>query len=50
MALQDWSKKVIKELQKHAERDDCYECKQLLRMLAAAYGVNYEELIKQPHN
>jgi hypothetical protein len=46
MALQHWSKKVIKELQKHAERDNCYNCKQLLTELAIAYGVKYEDLIK----
>jgi hypothetical protein len=50
MALQEWSKKVVKEIQKHAEVDGCQDCKKLLVMLAAAYGVSYEQLTKQPHN
>ena len=31
MNLEEWMLKVGKEVQKHAERDDCYECKQLLK-------------------
>ena len=26
-----WIDKTLKELQKHAERDNCYACKQLLK-------------------
>jgi hypothetical protein len=26
-----WVVKIIKELKKHAEKDDCYSCKQLLK-------------------
>jgi hypothetical protein len=26
-----WTLKMILEVQKHAERDDCYSCKQLLK-------------------
>lgn len=29
-ALRITMKKLAKEIQKHAERDDCYECKQLI--------------------
>jgi len=29
-ALRATMKKLVKEIQKHAERDDCYECKQLM--------------------
>jgi len=47
--LQQWSKKVIKELIKHAERDGCYQCKQLLAELATAYSVKPEDLTKK-HN
>ena len=50
MALEQWSKKVIKELAKHAEHDKCYNCIQLLRQLAQAYGIKYEDLIKKPPN
>lgn len=46
MALQEWSQKVIEELVKHAERDNCYTCIQLLRQLAEVYGVKYETLLK----
>jgi hypothetical protein len=42
--LQNWSKKVIKEIAKHADRDHCYNCNQLLAELAAAYGISVEEL------
>jgi hypothetical protein len=49
MALQQWSKKVIKELAKHADRDNCYQCKQLLAELATAYSVKPEDLTKK-HN
>lgn len=44
--LEDWSKKVIKELIKHADRDDCYSCKQLIATLAAAYGMTPEDFKK----
>jgi len=29
--LKTWLDLTLKELQKHAERDDCYNCKQLLK-------------------
>jgi hypothetical protein len=31
--MNDWTKKTVWELMKHAERDDCYTCKQLLRAM-----------------
>ena len=34
-----WAKDLIKELYKHANRDDCYDCKQILR----AMGLNPEK-------
>jgi hypothetical protein len=30
-ALLQWTLKMILEVQKHAEKDDCYSCKQLLK-------------------
>ena len=35
----DYAKKLIQELYKHANRDHCYECKQLLRKM----GLNPEK-------
>lgn len=29
--MREWLDKVIKELRKHTNRDDCYSCKQLLK-------------------
>jgi hypothetical protein len=46
MAIEQWSKKVMKEIVKHAERDDCYSCKQLLREIAAYYHTEYETFVK----
>lgn len=34
-----WAEKLIKELRKHANRDDCYDCKQILK----AMGLNPEK-------
>jgi hypothetical protein len=31
MSTREWLDNVVKELKKHAERDDCYDCKQLLK-------------------
>jgi len=31
MNIEEWINKTIKELQKHADRDECYDCKQLLK-------------------
>lgn len=31
MNLEEWMLKLAKEIKKHAERDDCYECKKLLK-------------------
>ena len=44
--LKDWSKEVIKELIKHADRDNCYSCKQLIATLAAASGMKLEDFKK----
>ena len=44
--LKNWSKEVIKELIKHADRDNCYQCKQLIATLAAAYGMTPETFKK----
>jgi len=38
-----WSKALIKELLKHAQRDDCFDCKYILR----AMGVNPESKEKE---
>ena len=38
--LQQWSKKVIKELIKHADRDGCYNCKMLIAEMAAVAGIS----------
>ena len=35
----DYAKMLIKELRKHAQKDDCYNCKELLR----AMGLNPDE-------
>jgi len=29
----DWSKALVKELYKHATKDDCYNCKQILKAM-----------------
>lgn len=29
----EWAKLMVKELYKHAQRDDCYDCKQVLRKM-----------------
>jgi len=42
----EWVKKLIKELEKHASRDDCYDCKQLLR----AMGLDPDLLPKDAKN
>lgn len=39
-----WVTDTIKELQKHAEKDDCYSCKQLLKNPII---VKYSEMIKK---
>ena len=39
-----WAKRVLKELNKYAERDDCYECKKLLREFLSRFNVTLEEL------
>ena len=51
--MKDWTKKTVWELMKHAERDDCWSCKQLLRQmhidtdnLAGFLGVDKERLVK----
>jgi len=31
MNMKEWIDNVAKELKKHADRDDCYTCKQLLK-------------------
>ena len=47
MALQTWSKKVIKEIIKHADQDNCKNCKQLLAEIATISGLKLEEFKKQ---
>ena len=44
--LQQWSKKVIKELIKHAERDGCYNCKELIAEMAAVSGISVADFKK----
>jgi hypothetical protein len=31
LSIEEWMSNVAKELQKHADRDGCYDCKQLLK-------------------
>jgi hypothetical protein len=47
MSLQEWSKKVIKELIKHADHDNCQNCKQLIAEVAAVSDIKLKEFKKQ---
>ena len=42
----EWSKLLIKELYKHANRDGCFECKQILR----AMGLNPNKQLDEVMN
>ena len=42
----EWSKALIKELLKHAQRDDCYNCKRLLKAMGLNPTVSFEENFK----
>ena len=45
--LQEWSKKAIKEIVKHAEVDHCKTCQELLELLTIASGVKAKDLTQE---
>ena len=46
MSVRENSIKLIKELFKHARRDNCYECKKLLRAMNLNPEKTFEETFK----
>jgi len=42
----EWAIALVEELRKHANRDGCYGCKELLRQMAKSYGINEEKFMK----
>jgi len=43
MNIEEWVRKVAKELRKHADRDNCYDCKQLLKYPLLKRYMDYQE-------
>ena len=41
------SKKLLKELYKHAQRDKCYDCKQLIRKMGLDPDKKFYDLFKE---
>jgi len=39
--------RMIKELLKHAQKDNCYECKTILKEMGIDANKSYEDLVKQ---
>ena len=43
--MDKWAVKVLKEVKKHADRDDCYACKQLLREFAERWNIDPDKIL-----
>jgi len=43
----EWSILMMKELFKHAQRDDCFGCKQVLRAMGLDPEKKFEDYIKE---
>lgn len=41
---QEQARKLVKEIYKHADRDNCYDCKQLLRALGLDPSKAFDEV------
>ena len=38
-------KKIFSELMKHAQKDDCYACKQLLKDIGEFYHIDVQKVV-----
>lgn len=43
----DWTKTLLKELFKHAQKDQCYTCRQILRAMGLDPEKRFEDLFKE---
>lgn len=41
----EWSKLLVKELYKHAQKDGCYNCKQILKAMGLDPDKNIDEIL-----